>query len=233
VTPSAAGALAAKAVTPTIPIVFSTSGDPVQGGLVASLSRPGGNLTGVSRMSTELEAKRLELLHEAMPNVAVIGLLINPTSAVAATISDDIRAAARAVGRQVELVKASTDEEIDSALATLVERRAGALQIAGNSFFYSRSEHLGALAARHGLPAIYSGREFAMAGGLISYGTSVTDAFRLIGVYTGRILKGEKPGDRPVQQPTKYELIVNLKSAHALRVELPTSILLRADEVIE
>jgi putative tryptophan/tyrosine transport system substrate-binding protein len=226
-------ARAAKEATATIPIVFSSAMDPVERGLVPRLSRPGGNLTGVSRMSTELEAKRLALLHEAVPGAAVFGLLINPTSSVADTITEDVRAAARSAGLQIELVKASTDREIEGAIASLVERRAGALQIGGNSFFNSRSEQLGALSIRNGLPAIYQGREFTMAGGLISYGTSITDAFRLIGVYTGRILKGEKPADLPVQQPTNYELIVNLRTAKTIGIEVPTSLLLRADEVIE
>ena len=185
------------------------------------------------RGDVHVEAKRLQLLHEAVPNVDVIGLLVNPTSSVVDTITAEVRAAAHSVGRQIEMVRASTDREIEAAFVTVIKRGAGALQIGGNAFFNSRSEQLGALAARHALPAIYQDREFATAGGLITYSTSITDAFRLIGVYAGRILNGEKPGDLPVQQPTKYELIINLKAARALAIEVPMAVLLRADEVIE
>jgi putative tryptophan/tyrosine transport system substrate-binding protein len=223
--------LAAKSATPTIPIVFS-SGDPVEGGVIASLSRPGGNLTGVSDMNTELTPKRLELLSELVPQAKVIAVLVNPANAIAEIIPE-AQEAARAKGLQLLILKAGTDGEIDAAFATLLQLHAAALVLPGDSFFNSRREQLVALASRHAVPAIYELREFAAAGGLISYGPSRTGTWRLMGVYAGKILKGAKPADLPVQQPTTFELVVNLKTAKELSLTVPPSILARADEVIE
>jgi putative tryptophan/tyrosine transport system substrate-binding protein len=225
-------ALAAKAATSTIPIVFSV-GDPVDLGLVASLARPGGNLTGVSTMAPELSSKRLELLSELVPQVGVIALLVNPTNSNTERIIGDMQEAARAKGVQLHILNAGTESEIDAAFATLVQLHAGALVVGGDPFFGNWREQLVTLAARHGVPAIYQWREFTEAGGLISYGASFTAAFRQVGIYAGRILKGAKPDDLPVQQPTTFELIVNLKTAKELGLTVPPSILARADEVIE
>jgi ABC-type uncharacterized transport system substrate-binding protein len=224
--------LAAKNATSTIPIVFS-SGDPVEGGVIASLSRPGGNLTGVSAMNTEMTPKRLELLSELVPQAKVIALLVNPNNAIAERIIPEVREAARAKGVQLHILKSGTESEIDAAFATLVELHAGALVVASDSFFGSRREQLVGLAARDGVPAIYDHREYAGAGGLVSYGPSRTGIWRLMGIYAGKILKGAKPADLPVQQPTTFELVVNLNTAKALGLTVPPSILARADEVIE
>ena len=226
-------ALAAKAATPSIPIVFETAGDPIKLGLVNSLNRPGRNVTGITQLNSELVSKRLGLLHDLIPKATIIGLLLNPNDPRAETQSGDMQEAARALGLQIHIVNASTEGEIDSAFATLARLRAGALIVGTGEFFNSRPEQLAELAARHAMPAFYQLREFAAAGGLISYGTSITDAYRQAGVYTGRILKGEKPADLPVLRPTKFELIINLKTAKTLGLTIPPGVLAIADEVIE
>ena len=227
--------LAAKEATAAIPIVFFVAGDPVELGLVARLNRPGGNLTGVTTLTLEVASKWLELLHELMPTTSAFALLINPTSpALAEVQSRDLQAAARNLGLQVHLVEAaSSDRDFEAAFTRLAQLRSGGLVISSDSYFYTRSEQLAALARRYAVPAICGFREFAMAGGLMSYGASIPDAHRLIGVYTGRVLKGEKPADLPVQQATKVELIINLKTARALGLTVPLPLLGRADEVIE
>ena len=225
-------ALAAKTATSTIPIVFSV-GDPVDLGLVASLARPGGNLTGVSTMAPELSPKRLELLSELVPQVGVIALLVNPNNSNTERTTRDMQEAARARGVQLHILIAGTESEIDAAFATLAQLHAGGLVVGGDPFFANRREQLVTLAATHGVPAIYQSREFVEAGGLISYGLNFIAAFRLVGVYAGKILKGAKPADLPVQQPTTFELVVNLKTAKDLGLTIPPSILARADEVIE
>jgi putative tryptophan/tyrosine transport system substrate-binding protein len=232
-TGSTTAILAAKSATSTIPIVFFGGGDPVRDGLVASLARPGGNLTGVSVMASELMPKRLELLTELVPQAKVIALLANPNNAGTEPMIRDVREAARAKGVQLHILKATTEIEIDAAFATLVRLHADALVIGADSFFTSRLDHLVTLAARHDVPAIYFGREFAAAGGLISYGTSRTGTWRQVGIYAGRILKGANPADLPVEQPTKFELVINLKTAKALGLTVPPALLARADEVIE
>src|SRR5436305_9133215 len=214
-------ALAAKSATSTIPIVFRGGGDPVGGGLVASLARPGGNLTGVSFVADELTAKRLELLSELVPRPGVIALLVNPNNESADRIIRDVQQAARTKGLQLHVLKASTESEIDTAFASLVQLHAGALVVAGDPFLSSRREQVVALASRHAVPSIEARREFAASGGLISYGPSLTAAFRLVGAYAGKVLKGEKPADMPVQQPTTFELVINLKTAQALGLTLP------------
>jgi putative ABC transport system substrate-binding protein len=233
VTIGIAATRAAKSATSTIPIVFAGVGDPIGLGLVASLARPGGNLTGFSNLGAELHAKRLELLSELVPQAKVITLLVNPNNPAADSQIRDVQEAARAKGVQLPILKASTESEIDAAFATLVELQAGALFVAGDVFFFSRREEVLALASRYAVPAIYIWREFAVAGGLISYGVRLTDSFRQPGSYAGRILKGAKPADLPVQQPTTFDLVVNLNTAAALGLTVPPSILARATEVIE
>jgi putative ABC transport system substrate-binding protein len=231
---STPAALAAKAATATIPVVFQIGTDPVAAGLVDSLARPGGNVTGVTTLNTELAPKRLELLRELIPTANIIALLVNPTSPfIAKNISSDLQSAARTLGMQLHILNASTERDFDTVFATLVQLRASALVIAPDAMFISRSEQLGALTLRHGVPAITQFREFAAAGGLMSYGASFTDAARQVGVYTGRILKGEKPADLPVQQSTKIELTINMKTAKALGLTVPPALLARADELIE
>jgi putative ABC transport system substrate-binding protein len=226
-------ALAAKNATSTIPIVFEVGSDPVALGLVASLARPGGNLTGGTFLSAELLPKLLELVSEVVPQAAIIAVLVNPHNPNTELNIADVQEAVRSKTRQLNILKASTEDEIDAAFATLVQLRVGALVIAGDPFFNSRTEQLVALASRHAVPAICPFREFAAAGGLISYGANVTATQRQIGIYAGRILKGEKPADLPVQQPTKFQLVINLKTAAALGLTVPQSLLARADEVIE
>ena len=226
--------IAAKAATATNPIVFVTGADPVEIGLVASLNRPGGNLTGITTLTSKVAQKKLELLHDLLPTATVIALLINPTNPILAeTNSRDLQAAARTLGLQILMLRASREREFETAFATLVQQRAGGLVIGTDAFFNSRSRQLAALAARHSVPSISQFRGFAAAGGLMSYGASNTDEYHLVGVYTGRILKGEKPADLPVQQAAKAELIINLKTAKALGVTIPIPMLGRANEVIE
>jgi putative ABC transport system substrate-binding protein len=225
--------LAAKAATSTIPIVFISGVDLVAAALVASLNRPGGNLTGISNFNTSLTAKRLELLRQIVPRAETMAVLLNSTSPAAQTTEAEARMAARALRARVDLLAASTVNEIDAAFAAAAERRAGALLVAGDAFFNSRRAQLIALATRYRLPVSYDRREIAMAGGLMSYGVNYFDFYRQAAIYTGQILKGAKPAALPVQQPTKVELVVNLKTATSLGLELPTAVLLSADEVIE
>jgi putative tryptophan/tyrosine transport system substrate-binding protein len=226
-------ALAAKKATSTIPIVFFSGTDPVKLGLVASFNRPGGNATGVSFWSSALEAKRLGLLHELLPQATVIAALVDPNFLTTAGQLEDLQNAARAVGKQIRVLRVSTEKELDNGFATFAQQRPDALIVAAAPFFTARRKELVALADRHRLAAIYSWREFPAAGGLMSYGASFTDAFRQVGVYTGRILNGEKPTDLPVLQPTKYELIINTTTAKALGLNVPDRLLALADEVIE
>jgi putative ABC transport system substrate-binding protein len=226
------GALAAKAATTTIPIAFGTDFDPIAAGLVASLNRPGGNITGVVTLGVEVAPKRLELMHVLLPT-ATMAVLINPASPIADAILRDLQAAARTLGQSIHVLRASNEPEIDAAFATLVQVRAGALVIANDAYFNSRTQQFAALTLRYAVPTIYQLREFAAAGGLMSYGSSITETYRIVGGYTGRILKGEKPADLPVQQATKIELIINLKTAKALDLTIPQTLLATADEVIE
>jgi ABC-type uncharacterized transport system substrate-binding protein len=226
-------ALAAKAATTTIPIVFLVGQDPVKLGLVASLNRPGENITGVSWFGADLEPKQLSLLHELVPNAAVIALLVDLNATDAVSRVSQVQAAARALGLQLVVLNVRTASDIDAAFASLVRERAGALVVGGGAFLLSRRDQIIALAARHAIPAIYGFREYSADGGLISYGNDIPDAFRRAGVYTGRILKGDKPADLPVEQPTKFELVINLKTAKALGLAVPSSMQWLADEVIE
>jgi ABC-type uncharacterized transport system substrate-binding protein len=230
---STPAALAAQKATTVIPIVFTTSSDPVHLGLVASLSRPGGNVTGVTQLNVEVAPKRVELLHELVPAATIIALLVNPTNPNAGTVASDLQAAARARGLRSDVLHASTEREIESAFATLSRLHADGLVIGSDVFFNTRTEQLAALAVRHAVPTIYHNREFVASGGLMSYAGSIADSYRHAGLYTGRILKGEKPAELPVQQATKVELIVNLKAAKALGLTVPLALLGRADEVIE
>jgi putative tryptophan/tyrosine transport system substrate-binding protein len=227
------GMLAAKAATTTIPIVFTTSGDPVELGFVASLARPGRNITGVTQLNVEVAPKRLELMHELVPTATIMAVLVNPAYPSAEIQSRGMQAAARTLGVQLRILRASNERDIDDAFATLAQLRAGAFVISSDPFFNSRAEQFAALALRHAVPTIFQYREFAAAGGLMSYGGSIIDSYRQAGVYTGRILKGEKPADLPVQQSTKVELIINLKTAKALGLIVPITLLGRAAEVIE
>ena len=226
-------ALAAKAATTSIPIVFSVGADPVQLGLVASLNRPGGNLTGFNVFAGELGAKALALLHELVPSAATIGFLENPNNPVFELTTRDVLAAAPVVGLKVQILKASTDREIEAAFANLVQARTEALRVGSDLFFGNRIERLIELAAHHAIPTMYAFREFVVAGGLISYGTSLIEEYRQVGLYAGRILKGEKPADLPVIQATKLALIINLKTAKALGLQIPDRLLALADEVID
>jgi ABC-type uncharacterized transport system, periplasmic component len=226
-------ALAAKAATATIPIVSVFAADPVASGLVASLNRPGGNVTGISNLNATLEAKRLGLLHELVPQAATIGILLNPNFPSAASQLRDIQEAARTIGLQFHVLRASTDREIDTAFESVAQHRIPALAVTTDSFFITRRDKLTALAARQRVPTMYSLRDFAAAGGLMSYGIDLLDAYRQAGVYTGRILKGEKPADLPVMQSTKFEFVINLKTAKALGLTIPARLLSLADEVIE
>jgi putative ABC transport system substrate-binding protein len=228
-----AGIEAAKSATSTIPIVFFGGGDLVAAGLVASLARPSDNLTGISIMATELDAKRLDLLSELALGTKVFALLVNPASSAAERMIQDARGVARAKGLQLHILKASTKSEIDTAFTSLVQLHAGGLVEGSDPFFNSRREQLLGLAARDAVPAIWEWREFVVAGGLISYGPSYTASSRQFGIYAGRVLKGEKPADLPIQQPTKFELVINLKTAKVLGITVPQSLLARADEVIE
>jgi len=231
---STPAALAAKAATSTVPIVFTTGGDPIKLGLVASLGRPGGNLTGVTTLNVEVGPKRLELARELFPGATTFALLVNPASPLAATVSKDLQAVADTLGVRLHVLHASTEADFEAAFATAAQLRAAALVIStADPLFNSHAAQLGALALRHSVPAIYQYREFAAAGGLMSYGGYATDTYRLGGVYTGRILKGEKPADLPVQQATKVELIINLKTAKALGITVPVPLSGRADELIE
>jgi putative ABC transport system substrate-binding protein len=226
-------ALAAKGVATTIPIVFETAGDPVKLGLVASLNRPGGNITGVSQLSSELVSKRLGLLHDLIPSARTVGFLVNPADPRTESQTSEMQEAGRTLGLQLHILNASTEAEIDTAVASLSELRPGALVVGTGDLFSRQSERLAATIARQGVPTIYQYREYAAAGGLISYGASLTDSYRQVGIYTGRILKGEKPADLPVMRPTRFELVINLKTAKALGLTIPPGLLAIADEVIE
>ena len=226
-------ALVAKAATTTVPIVFATGGDPVRDGLVANLNRPGGNVTGVSFISVELGAKQLGLLRELRPGAARIAMLADPKWPLTEPFVSQVRAATSAMGQQIDVLYVSSDREIEAAFTTLVQRGAGALHVGVGTFMFSQREQIIALAARHRIPAIYAFRNYVAAGGLMSYGASVPDAYRQAGMYAGRILKGEKPGDLPVMLPTKFEFVINLGTAKALGLEIPDKLLALADEVIE
>jgi putative tryptophan/tyrosine transport system substrate-binding protein len=227
-------ALAARAATTTIPIVFELGADPIRLGLVASLNRPGGNVTGVTQLNVVVAPKRLELLHELLPTASVIGLLVNPANlSLAEARTKELQAAARTLGLQLDILNASNERDLDAVFAKLSQSRTGGLVISPDPFYISHAEQLAALTVRHAVPAIFETREFAEAGGLMSYGASHADSYRLTGVYTGRVLKGEKPADMPVQQSTKVELFLNLKAAKALGLNVPNTLIGRADEVFE
>jgi putative ABC transport system substrate-binding protein len=226
-------ALAAKAATNTIPVIFRIGADPIALGLVNSLNRPGANITGVTSLTVEVGPKRLEVLHQLVPTAPIMALLLNPTSPFAETLTRDVEAAARTLGQRIHVLNASTDTDLSSAFAHLVQLRVGGLVIGADVFFNTRSKQLAELTVRHAIPAVYQYREFVEAGGLMSYGGSLEDSYHLAGIYTGRILKGEKPADLPVQQSTRVELFINLKTAKALGISVPATLLARADEVIE
>ncbi len=227
-------ALVAKAATATIPIVFAVGTDPVQAGLVAAMNRPGGNVTGIANLTVEIAAKRLGLLHELLPAATRFGVLVNPNNPVAAESTiKDVQSGAAAIGRQIEVLTASTNRDIDMAFASFRGKRADALMIGADPLFIDRRVQFATLAARHALPAIYTSREFAEAGGLMSYGASNADRYRQVGIYAGRILNGEKPADLPVARVTKFEFVINLQTGKALGIEIPPMLLARADEVIE
>jgi putative tryptophan/tyrosine transport system substrate-binding protein len=231
---STPAALAANAAATTIPIIFELASDPVQLGLVASLNRPGGNVTGITQTNVEIAPKRLQLLHELVPTANVMALLVNPANpTLAETATKEVQVAARTLGLELHVLNASTERDFDGVFAKLIQLRASGLVIGDDALFTSWSERLAALALHHAVPAVYQWREFAVAGGLLSYGSNITDAYRLAGIYTGRILKGEKPADLPVQQATKVELYINLKTAKALGLNIPNTLIGRADEVIE
>jgi putative ABC transport system substrate-binding protein len=231
---STPAAIAAKAATSTIPIVFTTSADPVRLGLVASLNRPGGNVTGVTQTNLEIGPKRLQLLHELVPTASVMAVLVNPANPTISEINTkELQAAARNLGLELHVLNANTERDFDADFAKVIQLRAGGLVIIGDPLFTSRTEQLAALALRHGVPTVYEWREFAVAGGLLSYGTAITDEYHVAGNYVGRILKGDKPADLPVQQVNKVEMYINLKTAKALGIKVPDTLIGRADEVIE
>jgi len=230
---SVPAARAAKAATATIPIVFTAGADPVKVGLVASLNRPGGNLTGVYSFGGEVATKGLGVLRELVPSAAVIAVLLNPKNPIAELTKRDVQGAARLTGQKIQFLNASSERELDSAFASLVQQQADALLVGNDAFFNSRVGQLAALAGRHAIPTLYSRREFAAAGGLVSYGPSLADTYHQVGIYTGRILKGAKPADLPVVLPTKFELVINRKTAETLGLSVPPTLLALADEVIE